>query len=181
MPASVTTNVAGVDLFAAYDAILTATPEIPAHPHLYGTRVHDNAGGEWVFGKVGASALISRAEASTLGQTFDDATPMLRGTGVLIAGRRLGVYQGAATLSAGMAAWFLLSGSGKLKVGGSCLPNVPLYTTDTSGVVDDLTASTSQFLLRAIYATETNSGTTASVVNAILTFPTIAPILTALP
>jgi hypothetical protein len=156
--------------------VLTATPEVPAHPHLYGTRVHDNAGGEWVFAKVGASAQVTRGECATIGQTFEDATPVVRGTGVLIRGRRPGVYQGSVTLSAGMAAWFQISGAGKLRVGGSCLPNVALYTTDTSGVLDDAVATGSQFPFRGMHATETNSGTTASVVNAIFTFPTIGPI-----
>lgn len=176
MPASVTTNTLGVDLFGAYDAILTATPEIPAHPHAYGTRVQDNSGGEWVFGKIAAGATVNYAEAVTIGRTFDDITPAVRGTGVVIRGRRPAVYQGTTALTAGMAGWFMLSGAPKLKVGGSCLPNVALYTTDTSGVLDDANASGSQFPFRGFFANETNSGTTVSTLNAITTFPTIGPI-----
>jgi hypothetical protein len=179
MPASVTTNTVGVDLFAAYDAILTATPEIPAHPHLYGTRVQDNSGGEWVFGKIAASATVNFAEAVTIGRTFDDVIPAIRGTGVVIRGRRPGVYQGATSLTAGMAGWFQLSGAPKLKVGGSCLPNVALFTTDTSGVLDDAIATGSQFPFFGFHISETNSGTTVSTVNAITTFPTIGPLTNA--
>jgi hypothetical protein len=175
----VVTNQLGVDLLAAYDAISATTPEVPGHPHVYGSRLHATDGSEWMFGKVAAGATVNYAEAVTIGRTNDDVTPIVRGTGVLIVGRRFGVYQGATSLTAGMAAWFMLSGAPKLKVGGSCLPNVPLYTTDTSGVLDDLTASTSQFLVRGIVASETNSGATASTVNAIATWPTIAPLLAA--
>ncbi len=176
MPASVTTNQLGVDLFAAYDAILTATPEIPAHPHLYGARVQDNGGGEWVFGKIAAGATVNYGEAVTIGRTFDDVIPAARGTGITIRGRRPGVYQGTTALTGGMAAWFMVSGVGKLKVGGSCAANVALYTLDTSGVLDDANASGSQFPFRGFFANEANAGATASLVNATLTFPTIGPI-----
>lgn len=167
------TNTLGVDLYAAYDAISASTPETPAHPHVYGARLMATDGSEWIFGKVNTGATVNYAEAVTIGRTCDDVTPAVRGTGVLIRGRRPAVYQGTTQLTAGMAAWFMLSGAPKLKVGGSCLPNVPLFTTDVSGVLDDAVATGSQFPFKGFHANETNSGTTASTVSAIMTFPTI--------
>ena len=176
MPTYVVTNQLGVDLTAAYDAISATTPENPGHPHVYGARLTATDGSEWIFGKVAAGATVNYAEAVTMGRTNDDVTPAVRGTGVLIRGRRPAVYQGATSLTAGMAAWFMISGAPKLKVGGSCAPNVPLFTTDTSGVLDDAVATGSQFPFFGFHATETNSGATASTVNAIVTFPTIGPL-----
>jgi hypothetical protein len=176
MGAYAVTNQLGVDLYAAYAAISTTTPEEPGHPHVYGSRIHATDGSEWMFVKVGAGATINYAEALTVGRTNDDATPVHRGSASAIRGRRPAVYQGTTALTAGMAAWVMLSGAPKLKVGGSCLPNVTLYTTDTSGVLDDAVATGSQFPFVGFHATETNSGTTASTVNAIATFPVIGPL-----
>jgi hypothetical protein len=179
MGAFVVTNQLGVDLYAAYAAISTTTPEDPGHPHVYGSRVHATDGSEWMFTKVAAGATINYAEALTIGRACDDATPVVRGTGTLLAGRRPAIYQGTTALTAGMAAWVMLSGAPKLKVAGSCLPNVPLFSTDVSGVLDDAVATGSQFPFRGLVITETNSGTTASVVNGMATFPTIGPLTAA--
>lgn len=176
MATYVVTNQLGVDLTAAYDAISASTPEVPGHPHVYGSRVTATDGSEWIFGKIGAGATVNYAEAVTIGRTCDDVIPAVRGTGITIRGRRPGVYQGATQLTAGMAAWFMISGAPKLKVAGSCAANVALYTTDTSGVLDDANASGSQFPFRGFFANEANAGATASTLNAILTFPTIGPI-----
>lgn len=176
MVAFVTTNQLGVDLYAAYDAISATLPEVPGHPHVYGSRVTATDGSEWIFAKVGTVTGIAQYDAVTLDRDCISATPAVRGTGVTIRGRRPAVYQGATALTTGMAAWFMISGAPKIKVLGSCAANVALYTTDTSGVLDDANASGSQFPFRGFFASEANAGATASQVNGILTFPTIGPI-----
>ena len=174
MPPYVVTNQLGVDLLAAYDAISTSTPEVPAHPHVYGSRVHATDGSEWIFGKVAAGATINRANCVTIGRTYDDVIPSVRGTASQIRGRRPGWYQGTTQLTAGMAAWFLISGAPEmLVVGQAALPFVNLYTTDTSGVLGTTVATGSQFPIRGAHITVTQSGATASIVPGIVTFPTI--------
>lgn len=174
MPPYVVTNQLGVDLLAAYDAISTSTPEVPAHPQVYGSRVHSTDGGEWVFGKLAAGATVNYGECVTIGRTYDDVIPSVRGSGSAIRGRRPGWYQGTTQLTAGMAAWFLISGAPQMKVAGqAALPFVNLYTTDTSGVLSTVTATGSQFAIRGAVITVTQSGSTASVVPGMVTFPTI--------
>jgi hypothetical protein len=174
MVAFVVTNQLGVDLLAAYDAISASTPENPGHPHVYGSRLHATDGSEWIFAKVGASATINRANCVTIGRTCDDAIPSVRGTASQIRGRRPAWYQGTQQLTAGMAAWFMLSGAPEmLVVGQAALPFVNLYTTDTSGVLSTVSATGSQFVIRGAHITVTQSGATASIVPGIVTFPTI--------
>ena len=58
--------------------------------------------------------------------------------------------------------WVCIQGRVQTLVGGSCLPNVPLYTTDTAGQVDDATSSASQFYIVGLRAAATNNGASAS-------------------
>lgn len=46
--------------------------------------------------------------------------------------------------------WAILSGPAPFRVGVSCQPSVPLYTTDTAGVVNNLTASLSQLQIMGL-------------------------------
>ncbi len=48
--------------------------------------------------------------------------------------------------------WVLLTGKPRVRVAASTLPNVPLYTSDTAGVLDDATASLSQCTLLGLLA-----------------------------
>lgn len=174
MPTSVTTNQLGVDLFAAYDALPTSPLDVPAHPHFYGARVTATDSSEWIFGVVATGASVGVNECVTIDRT-GSVIPVARGTGLTIRGRRPGVYQGTVALTAGMAAWFMISGAPQVKIVGPTLPGVTLYTSDTSGVLQGFAAGVtgSQFPVIGIIATVTASGTTASAVAAMMTFPTI--------
>jgi hypothetical protein len=174
MVAYVTTNQLGVDLYAAYDAILTSLPEAPAHPQVYGSRVTATDGSEWIFGKVAAGATINRANCVTLDRICESVLPCVRGTASQLRGRRPGWYQGTTQLTAGMAAWFMISGAPEMLIAGQAAqPFVNLYTTDTSGVLSTVVATGSQFPIRGAHITVTQSGATASIVPGIATFPTI--------
>lgn len=174
MPTVVTTNQLGVDLFAAYDAISASSPETPAHPHEYGKRVTGNDSSEWIFAKVTTGATINQNEAVGIDRAATDARPLVRGTGNTTRTLRPGVYQGSQQLTAGMAAWFMISGAPQVKIIGATQPGATLYTSDTSGVLTGTAAATgSQFPVAGMIATVTASGTTASAVTAIMTFPTI--------
>jgi hypothetical protein len=177
MPTVVTTNRLGVDLFAADAAISASTPEIPALPHEAGARVTANDSSEWIYAVVEAGATINQNDAVTISRT-GGVIPCARGSGITIRTRRLGVYQGATQLTAGMGAWFMISGAPQVKIsGGPILPGATLWTSDVSGVLTSFaagtTATASQFPVPGIHPTVTASGTTASAVAAIMTFPTI--------
>ena len=76
--------------------------------------------------------------------------------------------------------WVVINGSSfKVKFADACAKNVMLYTTDTAGVVDDATASTSQYLIAGL-SLWTVSGNTASAGLASGAFPQIRRTLTAL-
>lgn len=170
----VTTNVLGVDLYAAYDAISTSTPENPGHPHAYGTRVHGVDGSEWIFGKVAAGATIARYNAVFIDTGADAVIPTVGGAATLGRQLRPGVYQGATTLTAGMAGWFMISGCPTITTAGLAAANANLYTTNTSGVLDDAVATGSQYPIRGLVATVTNTQTSSTTnVPAMMTFPTV--------
>ena len=177
MTTIVSQSIVGVNLLEAYAAIdVTTTPEIPAHPFQYGAKVVATDGSEWVFGKV-ASTVTSILQYHTvmLNSTNDGVVPILGGAAAVARSKRPGFYQGETTLTAGMAAWFMISGSPTLFVGEDCEPYVTLYSTDVSGVLDDLTASTSQYAVRGVFALTSvlSSGSADAAVPGIATFPTI--------
>jgi hypothetical protein len=75
--------------------------------------------------------------------------------------------------------WVIIHGSSfRIRFADSCAKNVQLYTTDTAGVLDDLTVSTSQYLIAGL-SFYTVSGNTASAGLANGAFPQIRKTLTA--
>lgn len=174
MAAYVTTNQLGVDVLAAYDAISASTPEVPGHPHVYGARVLCTDGSEWIFGKVAAGATINQNECVFIDVGCDACIPSLGGAASLAPSYRPAYYQGATQLTAGMAAWFMISGQPTIKTAGLCAANAPLYTTNVSGVLDDATATASQYPIRGLFATVTNTQTGSTTnVQGMMTFPSI--------
>lgn len=74
--------------------------------------------------------------------------------------------------------WVVLHGSSfRVRFADACAKNVQLFTTDTAGVLDDLTASTSQYLINGL-SLYTVSGNTASAALASGQFPQIRRALT---
>ena len=174
MAAFVTTNQLGVDLYGAEAAISATTPEIPAHQHVYGARVLATDGSEWVYGKVAAGATVNQYNAVFIDVGCDAVVPSLGGAASLAPSSRPGIYQGATQLTAGMAAWFMISGQPILTTAGLCAANAPLYTTQVSGVLDDAVATGSQYPIRGLFATVTNTQTSSTTnVQGMMTFPTI--------
>lgn len=81
------------------------------------------------------------------------------------AGKRLGIA--AATMTQSQYGWFQTRGVGRVRTSGACLPNVPLYTTDTetgatSGCLDNSTNSGSAVQILGIMLTATGSTTGSS-------------------
>lgn len=68
--------------------------------------------------------------------------------------------------------WVLTRGAGRVKVAASCVEDVPLYTTDTAGVLDDATASASHHQIMTAMIS-TNTGTTATNCAMVAPFPSV--------
>jgi hypothetical protein len=182
MAAIVSQSIEGVDLLKAYaaaDLSVTSTNlDVEPHPFAYGTRVVATDGSEWVFAKVGTVTGIEQYKTVAIDADCLDTIGIIRGTGVTLRGRRPGFYQGATTLTTGMAAWFMLSGKPTIYAADNCAPHVALYTTDVTGVLDDAIATGSQFPIRGVHLLTdvTATASAAGAVPAIATFPTIGPL-----
>lgn len=170
----VTTNQLGVDLYAAYDAISASLPENPGHPHVYGARVQGVDQSEWIFGKVAAGATINQYNAVFIDVGADAVIPTVGGAATLGRHLRPGVYQGATQLTAGMAGWFMISGAPIITTAGLAAASANLYTTNVSGVLDDAVATGSQYPIRGLVATVTNTQTSSTTnVQGMMTFPSV--------
>lgn len=98
--------------------------------------------------KIDASGTANPITAALAAQAGRVAiSPVAAATASSFWAQRTGVFAGVRTLT-------------------GCLPNVPLYTTDTAGVLDDATASTSHYQVMSLALTATNSGATASALPA---------------
>lgn len=72
------------------------------------------------------------------------------------------------TIPASSYSWYAKNGLGiKIRTAASTLPGVPLWTSDTAGVLDDLTASLSHFQVFGVelLATQSIVGATAATVS----------------
>ena len=171
MPSFPTQSIEGVDLTAIYDAISTSTPEIPAWPFKVGDRVVATDGSNWMFCTAGGG--INQYDVVKIVQTTLSATQMLGGAASEVPSRIVGFYQNATAMTSGQAAWFMISGKPRINVLGACVKNVQLYTTDTSGKLDDAIVTGSQFPIRGVYIASTNPSATATSIQATAMFPAI--------
>lgn len=171
-PAISTQNLGGIDFYAAYDAISASTPEIPAHPFSYGTQVDATDGSIWVFCKVNGG--IVQYDAVFIDTTYALAVPAIGGAAALGVNKKIGWYQGATALTAGMAAWFMIHGAPRIRVNASVAANTQLYTTNTSGLLDTAVVTGSQYPIRNVVAVAANGGTISNVQGS-ATFPSVGP------
>lgn len=174
MATIVTQNISGVDLTQIYDAISSATPEYPGWPANVGARVVATDGSEWIFAS--AAAGINQYDTVMITRLFA-ASQILGGAAQEVPHKMVGFYQNATALTAGQAAWFMISGIPRINVLGSCVKDVQLYTTNTSGKLDDAIVTGSQFAVRGVYIVSTNPSATATSINATAEYPTIGPLI----
>lgn len=171
----------GVDFLAAYAAVVNSSgtlldPTVPAHPHKYGTVVTATDGSVWVFARV-ASTVTAIAQYDCVMIDMVNANAAFPAIGGAAAGgtsRRVGWYQGSTTLGPLAAAWFMISGAPRLRVDASCNPATQLYTTNTSGVLDDAVATGSQYPVRNVFIASA-AGTSLTNVQGYATFPVFGP------
>lgn len=94
-------------------------------------------GSVWVYVK--ATTALTQYDVAWV-DVSGNAAPVTS-TNVLTAGRPA-FAQVAFTIN--YYGWVMLTGPATIRAAASCQPSVPLYTTDTAGVVDDATGSLSQ-------------------------------------
>lgn len=158
----VTDGTLGVRL-NAIDVSLAAAPL----PFRTGQTVMANDGSEWMY--VSSTAAITRHSALWIDATFGAAmiTPTLA--------TQYGIF-GRAEVSlstSGQHFWAQLNGLMVVRVAAALAINVPIYTTDTAGVLDDATVSLSQFQIWGLVAQGSNSAGGAGVVSMYASWPVV--------
>lgn len=73
-------------------------------------------------------------------------------------------------IASGEYGWVVVAGRPLALVGASCTPSLPIYTTDTAGVVDDATASGSQFNIVGVLTTGATASAGVTAVRVVLNF-----------
>jgi len=180
MPTFVTQSIEGVNLsalYTAYDqtAAVSSTNSVdnPGPPFAVGTEVVATDGSIWVFVKF--SGGVNQYDVVMIDTAYSSVKQILGG-GASEANRlRPGFYQNSTAAVANNYGWVMLSGVPTINVLGSCAKLVQLYTTDTSGKLDDAIATGSQYPVRNVTLTTTISSTTASFNTAQAAWPSIGP------
>lgn len=82
-----------------------------------------------------------------------------------IQGALIGVTPFSVSTSLTQNFWAILTGPAPVRVAVSCQPDVPLYTTDTAGVLDDATVSLSQYQVMGVVVDTGSSNSAAAASN----------------
>lgn len=181
MTTYITQSIEGVNLsmvYNAYDQTAATSssndPSNPGPPFTIGTEVVCTDGSQWMFVKVATSATLAQYNCVGVDATAYTATPTVGGATYEATKKRVGFYQNTTSATAGQFCWVMLSGSPTVLIAASAAKAVQLYTTDTSGVLDDAIATGSQYPVRNVYLL-TTSGSTASNGVAMASWPAFGP------
>lgn len=133
-----------------------------------GSIVMGSQGGEMVYVKSGA-AITKNDTIHVAAGTFI-ANPI---TTALAAVAGYVANSPVSCSTSGQYFWAYLSGNWTVRVAVNCQPSVPLYTTDTAGVLDDATASLSHFQVQGVEVGPglSNSAAGVSSLSAFAKFP----------
>lgn len=175
-----TQSIEGVDvtaLYTAYDqtAATTATnfPDNPGPNFKAGTEVVCTDGSIWMFVKFTGG--VNQYDVVMITPDTFSAAQILGGGTAEVTKKRIGFYQNATAAVANNYGWVMVSGVPTINVLASCAKAVQLYTTDTSGKLDDAIATGSQYPVRNVFLT-TTIGATASFNTAQAAYPTVGPL-----
>ena len=175
----VTQSIEGVNLttlYTAYDQTAaissTNTVDNPGPPFAVGTEVVATDGSIWLFVKFTGG--VNQYDVVTIDPATGSAAQILGGGAAENTKKRVGFYQNSTAAVANNYGWVMVSGVPTINVLGGCLKAVQLYTTDTSGKLDDAIATGSQYPVRNVFLT-TTVGSTASFNTAQAAYPTIGP------
>lgn len=145
MVAFTTSPLAGVDLSADGTSNAAFTP---------GTVVNLSDGGQAMYVK--ALSEISQYACVLI----DASAAQMSTTTLAVATKRVGFAQ--CSIASAYYGWVQLGGVPKVNLAANCAPSVPLYTTATSGVLDDATVSAG--MIAGVVAKNTISNATAVTV-----------------
>ncbi len=137
------------------------TPSDPGNALAVGTEVVCTDGSIWMAVQVDTAATLAQYNCVGIDVTTFKATPTVGGATYEATKKRVGFYQNSTSATAGQYCWVMLSGAPTVLIAASAAKAVQLYTTDTSGVLDDGIATGSQYPVRNVYLL-TTSGSTAS-------------------
>lgn len=155
----VTQSIEGVDLSAIYTAYdqtaaisTTNDPSYPGQPFTAGTEVTATDGSIWMFTIVDTSATLAYGNVCMISPTTFKAKPIIGGAAADTTNMRVGFYQNSTSATAAQGCWVMLSGVPTITVSGAPVKGVQLYTTDTSGTLDDAAATGSQYPVRNVFS-----------------------------
>lgn len=179
MPTYVSQSIEGVNvsmIYTAYDQTAatssTNDPSNPGPPFTVGTEVVCTDGSIWQFVKSTGNLVLYNVVGVDLAAFT--ATPTVGGATYEATKKRVGFYQNTTTATTGQFCWVMVSGSPTILVAGSCAKAVQLYTTDTSGVLDDAIATGSQYPVVNVFLA-TTVGSTATFTQALASWPAFRP------
>lgn len=155
----------GIDITKIYAPISASTPEIPGLPFRVGTRATGQDGSVYMF------------VLSTAGLTANQACGITESTVTLSSAAIVPTYDASAltksladqgcmfgvapvAITATYYGWVKIQGPAYVTLKNSCLPNVPLYTTASAGMLDDTSAS--QTRIYGIRARDTSTASGAA-------------------
>lgn len=173
-PKRVTQSIEGVSLSTVYDAVTTATPEYPGTQFIPGATATASDGSKWIYVKF--TGVVTQYDVVMIDSSWN-ALSIIGGAAAAVPSQMIGFHQNATT-SANQTGWVMISGAPTMRAAGSVVKNVQLYTTNTSGVLDDAVVTGSQFPIRGVYFLTTNPSATATTNVAMASFPTVGPITT---
>lgn len=178
-----TQSIEGVNFgltYTKYDptAAISSTndPSYPGFPFGLGTEAVATDGSIWLFTQVDTSATLAYGNVCTIDPLTFKAKPIIGGAASEATKFRVAFYQNTTSATAAQGCWVMLSGVPTISVSGAPVKSVQLYTTDTSGTLDDAIATGSQYPVRNVFMLTTVSGATATTQAAQASWPSIGPI-----
>jgi hypothetical protein len=167
------TNIAGVDLYAVYDALSATTPEIPAAIHTVGEQVMATDGSIWVFGK--AAGTITQNDTVAINNAHDAVVGMLGSNKDHIHCQPGNCAN--AGMTSGQFGWFMIHGKPTLRIRDKAAKDVQLYSTNETGCLSDVAGTLSFFPIRGVFLVSSITSATATVQSGagIMAFPHTAP------
>lgn len=182
MATYITQSIEGVDLSLISTTYVQTTaqsstndPSYPAPPFIAGTEVTCTNGSVWIYTIVDTGATLAQGNVVAIDPLTFKSKPCLGGATAELTKCRVGFYQNSTSASATNGVWVMVSGVPTISVSGAPLKAVQLYTTDTSGTLDDAIATGSQYPVRNVFMLTTVSGATATTQAAQASWPAFGP------
>ena len=146
-------NMLGADLTAVYTPISGLTGiDYPGPPFAAGTRTVGSDETEWIY----CVAEEAITQYNAVGVDLSDGSAGKLTKAMADAGRQIAFCQ-VSGVDSGEYFWAQTKGQGTITLKNSCLPNVPLYTTASAGMLDDTSASQTR-----VYGVRSTDTATAS-------------------